>query len=147
MWKSAGTIKLSFCIRVKESSMTRNNDIITPEGYFDSLQQRLQAIPGKQQAAQRPSAVRRLMPYVAYAASLALLVAVGNFILRKSAAPAVETTEWSYYSYLAQSLDPDCGLMEMQELTALSEDDIVRYLVEEGVSLDFINEANYEEGY
>ncbi len=125
--------------------MTRNNDISTPQGYFDSLQQRLQAIPGKQQ---RPSAVRRLMPYMAYAASLALLVAAGGFILRKTtAAPQPELSDLSYYSYLAQSLDPDGGLAEIPQEYGLSEEDIVQYLVNEGVSLDYLNETEYEKDY
>lgn len=134
-------------MRVKVSSMTRNSDISTPQGYFDSLQQRLQAIPGKQQAA-RPSAARRLVPYMAYAASLALLVAVGGFILRKTvASPQEEVYEGSYYSYLAQSLDPDGGLVDLPRDYSLSEEDIVQYLVDEGVSLDYLNVTNYEKAH
>lgn len=126
--------------------MTRNNDISTPQGYFDSLQQRLQAIPGKQQAV-RPTVARRLMPYMAYAASLALLVAVGGFILRKTAVPLEEVPEGSYYSYLAQSLDPDGGLADLSRDYSLSEEDIVQYLVDEGISLDYLNALNYEKAH
>lgn len=126
--------------------MTRNNDISTPQGYFDSLQQRLQAIPGKQQAG-RPTVARRLMPYMAYAASLALLVAVGGFILRKTAVPLEEVPEGSYYSYLAQSLDPDGGLVDLPREYGLSEEEIVQYLVDEGVSLEYLNETNDEKAY
>lgn len=127
--------------------MTRNNDISTPQGYFDSLQQRLQAIPGKQQAG-RPTVARRLMPYMAYAASLALLVAAGGFILRKTAAaPQAEVSEGSYYSYLAQSLDPDGGLVDLPREYGLSEEEIVQYLVDEGISLDYLNALNYEKAH
>ena len=48
-----------------------------PEGYFDSLQTRLSDIP------QRRTSVN-WMPYLALAASFALLVAVGSFVLNRT---------------------------------------------------------------
>ncbi|MBR1571013.1 MAG: hypothetical protein IJ651_09815, partial [Bacteroidales bacterium] len=67
--------------------MTRKTDISTPEGYFENLHERLSAIPASAPET-KPSKVHRFAPYFAYAASLALLVAAGNFVLRKTAAPA-----------------------------------------------------------
>ena len=52
--------------------------------------------------------------------------------------------QWSYVSYLAQSMDPDCATFEWEEYS-LEDDDIVNYLVDEGLTLEEI--AYYEEGY
>lgn len=126
--------------------MTKKSDISTPEGYFEDLQQRLQAIPATAPRRQ-PSQVRRFAPYLAYAASLALLVAVGNFVLRKTAAPAAqEDPYWDYIAYLSDALDPDGYWEEEQSPEAsLSNEDIVNFLLAENISLEQL--VSYEEGY
>ena len=48
--------------------MSKRNDITTPEGYFENLQQRLSEIPARPV---RVSPVHRLAPYAAIAASFA----------------------------------------------------------------------------
>jgi len=124
--------------------MTKHSDIFTPDGYLENLQDRLLQIPA---AEKRPGLVTRVMPYIAYAASLVLLVFVGNFILRKTAVSSEEvpaSEDWTYMSYLAQSLDSDCMLPELQEYT-LTEDDIVSYLVDDGLTLEEL--VSYEENY
>lgn len=126
--------------------MTKKSDISTPEGYFEDLQQRLKAIPATAPA-REPSKVRRFAPYLAYAASLALLVAVGNFILRKSTTPAVaEDPYWDYIAYLSDALDPD-GYWEegLSPEASLSNEDIVNFLLAENISLEQL--VSYEEGY
>ena len=122
--------------------MTRNTDIRVPDGYFQNLQQRLQAIP--EQAA--PRARVHLAPYFAYAASLAVLALAGTFILRKSTTVQEEdsSAEWSYVSYLAQSLDPDGATYQWRD-NAPTEDDIVNYLVNDGLTLEEL--VSYEENY
>lgn len=126
--------------------MTRKSDISTPEGYFQDLQERLSAIPGKQAASKPSTVIRRFTPYLAYAASLAILVAVGNFVLRKTTAPAVqEDPYWEYYAYLSGALDPD-GYFEYTEAEDLSEEDIINYLLASNVSLDQLA-MSYEEGF
>lgn len=124
--------------------MTKRSDIQVPEGYFQDLQQRLQAIPSQQ--AESPRGIHRLAPYFAYAASIAILALVGSFIIRRTAVPTQEETiaQWSYVSYLAQSMDPDCATFEWTE-EAMDDDEIVDYLVSEGLTLEEI--AYYEEGY
>ena len=125
--------------------MTKRSDIQVPEGYFQDLQQRLQAIPSQQ--AESPRGIHRLAPYFAYAASIAILALVGSFIIRRTAVdPSQEETiaQWSYVSYLAQSMDPDCATYDWAQ-DALEQDDIVNYLVDEGLTLEEI--AYYEEGY
>ena len=117
--------------------MTKKNDISVPQGYFDDLQQRLQAIPAGQS---RPTTWQRVSPWLAYAASLALLVSLGNFVLRKAAAPVAEEeeTDWAYTSYLASALDPDGLLMDLPETGSAQEEDIVNYLVNEGIPLEYL---------
>ncbi|MBQ3766013.1 MAG: hypothetical protein II874_04680 [Bacteroidales bacterium] len=129
--------------------MTRKNDILTPEGYFENLQDRLSQIPARQQPV---STVRRIAPYFAYAASLLVAVMLGNAVLKKTAAPA-QDDNWTYVSYLADALDPDgAALYEEDEWYEdgeqdLSEDDIINYLIADGISVEHLNYVNYEEGY
>ena len=80
--------------------MIRKMDISTPEGYFETLQERLRLIPSRRQ---HPSVVRRLSPYVAIAASIVLAAVLGNFILKTTAAPSEEDLGWEYISYLTRT--------------------------------------------
>ena len=131
--------------------MNKRNDISTPEGYFENLQQRLSEIPARPA---RVSTVRRLAPYVAVAASFLLIVMAGNFILGRTAAPAADDDTWAYVSYLADALDPDGAAMmdlydygEEAEEEGLSAEDIVNYLLADGISVEHLNYLSYEEGY
>ncbi|MBQ9192143.1 MAG: hypothetical protein IJ156_00280 [Bacteroidales bacterium] len=133
--------------------MSKRTDISTPEGYFDSLRSRLSEIPRKEEvrAASAPAGIRRLAPYVAFAASVAVAVVLGNFILRQTAVPA-EDDGWAYISYLSQSMDPDGAALVDGDAWEdgegyLSEDDIINYLLADGISVEHLNYVNYEEGY
>ena len=121
--------------------MTKRNPISVPDGYFQNLEQRLQQIPAQAAA---PARVFRPAPYLAFAASLAVLAVIGNFILRKTAVQ--EDTQWDYVSYLAQSLDPD-GLVELKETEELTEDDIRSYLLASNISVEQLNMLSDEEAY
>jgi len=125
--------------------MSKRNDISTPEGYFEGLQQRLSEIPARPE---RVSPVHRLAPYVAFAASIAIAVVLGNAILRQTATPAPVDDGWTYVSYLTDSMDPDgVDLVDGSdwEEEGLSDEDIVKYLLSEGISIE--NYLSYEEGY
>lgn len=124
----------------KKAVMTKRNDISTPEGYFQNLQERLEAIPSRPQ---RVTLAQRVSPWLAYAASLAILAVLGNFIFSRAVLQPVDDA-WDYYAYLSQSLDPD-GLIELQEEPTLSDDEIVSYLLAENVSV--LEAMDYEEGY
>ena len=65
-----------------------------PEGYFEGLQQRLTEIPASRRHF-------NLTPYLALAASFAILLAVGNFILSRSAQSAQD--EDMIIEYLIES--------------------------------------------
>ena len=131
--------------------MSKRNDIKLPEGYFENLQVRLSEIPARPA---RVSTVRRLAPYVAVAASFLVIVMIGNFVLGRTAAPAEDDT-WTYVSYLADALDPDGGVpMDMvdyylpaEENDGLSAEDIMNYLLADGVSVDYLAYLSYEKGY
>ena len=123
--------------------MTQKNDISTPENYFQDLQARLQAIPARET---RPGVVKVVAPWLAYAASLAILAVVGNFVLRQAAAPETTDNGWDYVSYLAQSLDPD-GLIELVETEDLSDEDILHYLMADNISLEQLADLQNEEDY
>jgi len=124
--------------------MTKKNDISVPEGYFQNLEQRLSRIPQKEV---RPTFMQKASPWIAYAASLAILASVGGFIFRKSAEPVLqEEYSWDYLSYLSRSLDPD-GVLELEESSELTDEDIVNFLLADNVSVELIAEANYEQNY
>ena len=131
--------------------MSKRNDISTPEGYFEDLRMRLSEIPAQPA---RVSTVRRLAPYAAIAASFLVAVMLGNFILSRTASPSADDDTWTYVSYLADALDPDgAALVDMYdewddlEEEGLSAEDIVNYLVADGISVEHLNYLSYEEGY
>ena len=131
--------------------MSKRNDITTPEGYFENLQQRLSEIPARPV---RVSQVHRLAPYAAIAASFLVAVLLGNSILRHTAPAPAEDDTWTYVSYLADALDPDGAAMmdiygyeEEEEPQGLSADDIVNYLLADGITVEHLNYLSYEEGY
>ena len=121
--------------------MTKRNNISVPDGYFQSLEQRLQQIPAQTAA---PRGVHRLAPYLAYAASLALMLAVGTLVFRHTA--VTEDNGWDYVSYLAQSLDPD-GLVELKEAEELTDDDIRSYLLASNISVEQLAMYSDEETF
>ena len=141
--------------------MSKRNCISTPEGYFLDLQQRLSEIPQREMARTGSHGdaeeggtslrrFRRLAPYFAYAASLVVAVLLGNALLKRTAVP-VEDDGWTYVSYLADALDPDGAPMDEsawdEEEDGLSREDIINYLLADGISVEQLNYVSYEEGY
>ena len=122
--------------------MARNNDISTPEAYFQHLEARLKSIPAREV---KPTVIQRVSPWIAYAASLAVLAAVGNFIFGRAAA-VEEEADWDYISYLSRSLDPD-GQIELAETEDLSEEDILSFLIADNISVEHLESLNNEEDY
>ena len=123
--------------------MTKQRDISTPEGHFLSLEEKLLRIPASA-APRTPSGIRQAAPYLAYAASLALLVGIGGTLVRHTAAPVAEESNWDYLSYLSEVLDAD-GMLREGESSSLSEEEIAQYLIEEGIHLETVNRYAYEE--
>jgi len=124
--------------------MTKKNDISVPQDYFRNLEERLNCIPTEEV---RPTIFQKVSPWLAYAASLAILATVGGFVFRKAEAPAQEEYSWEYISYLSRSLDPD-GMVELEENEELTEEDIVNYLLaDNSIPVELIVKANYEKNY
>ncbi len=122
--------------------MTKKTGISVPEGYFSKLETRLQSIPNQEV---KPTVIQKVSPWLAYAASLAILAALGNFIFGRAA--ATEEDAWDYYSYLSQSLDPDGQIELMESPTLTEEDDIVSFLIASNIPVEHLEEFDYEEDY
>ena len=123
---------------------TQDNDILKqdgnlkempfslPEGYMESLRKELKTIP--QRNTKKISIFNRILPYVSLAAAFAMIVTIGGFILEK-------TTEQdlSYEDYIVFSDDMTNTLLyDTDELyaDALSDDDIIEYLIYTGVEIE-----------
>ena len=123
--------------------MTKKSDIRVPEGYFENLQERLLERTGP---VRRPF-VQRITPYLAYAAMLALAVVAGTAILRMTTAPAGEDLAYGeYMNYLAMSMDSDGAVYSFEDQD-LTRQDLVDYLIDEGISVEQLNYVNYEENH
>ena len=122
--------------------MTKKTGISVPKGYFSKLESRLQSIPNQEV---KPTMIQKVSPWLAYAASLAILAALGNFIFGRAA--ATEEDAWDYYSYLSQSLDPDGQIELMESPTLTEEDDIVSFLIASNIPVEHLEELDYEEDY
>lgn len=125
--------------------MNKNSDISdktgfqVPEGYFDKLKARLSEIPSNYV---QISLWQRIRPYVALAACFAVTFAVGTGILKLTASPDVSEADEFYNSLGYADIIPvtlaDPALYESDSQMVVSEDDIVDYLIETGVSTERI---------
>ncbi len=93
--------------------MKRQVPYRAPEGYFEDLQQRLSAIPGKEQ---QPSAWQKVTPYLALAAVFAAAFIAGNFLVSKTTVP--QATSEEVIEYLMNS---DISLAQLEEAIYFSE--------------------------
>ncbi|MCR5003713.1 MAG: hypothetical protein K5984_05020 [Bacteroidales bacterium] len=116
-----------------------------PEGYFENLQMRLSEIPEKEKTKVVPLRTK-LVPYVSLAAGFAILLAVGNFVLRSTATSTTATSEDEEQLYYASLLSTTVGYEDLyyDEETA-DEDDIINYLIESGTSLNQIASVRFSE--
>ncbi len=125
-----------------------NNIYKVPDGYFDSLQKRLEAIPS-QHTEERASVVAmplwtRVRPYVALAACMLMAFFIGNFFLGRNQASA--PAEFGLQDYYMADLIPvtnpyaiyDDAPMDLYTMESSSEDDVVQYLISSGTSVDYI---------
>ncbi|MCQ2115347.1 MAG: hypothetical protein MJZ07_04005 [Bacteroidales bacterium] len=106
--------------RLKEQAFT------VPEGYFENLASKLETVKA---ASGKTSPAGRLVPYLAIAASFALIASVGTAILKKTVHQPEE--EISLESYYSQLVNDD-----------FSEDEVVSYLLCYGISAEEITELS-----
>ena len=85
-----------------------------PEGYMQSMQQRLEAIPV---SAKGPSSWQKISPYLALAAVFAAAFVIGGTIFRQTAARSSSSEET-----LAYFIDSDLSLAQLEEDYFFSED-------------------------
>lgn len=124
--------------------MKGENMYKVPEGYFEGLKSRLSAIPASETvlAAKNPL-WEMAAPIVALAASFAILLVGGTWVLRHTT-PEDKSDEADFMKY-AYSMIPhtepysacDASLAESLGFS-VSQDDIIDYLIETGVSMDLI---------
>lgn len=115
-----------------------------PEGYFDNLNARLLSIPTPETERSNTKSLWELSsPIIALAASFALLLVGGTFILRTTTPnPSFEEMDFLEYAYsMIPNTEPYSALdytLAESLAPSVSEDDIVNYLIETGVSMDLI---------
>lgn len=120
-----------------------------PEGYFERLEKRLEAIPSQQHVETAAPAVTvplwvKVRPYIALAACMLMAFFVGNFFLGKNQAPA--SSEIGLQDYYMADLIPvtnpyaiyDDAPVELYTPESSSEEDVVQYLISSGTSVDYI---------
>ena len=131
--------------------MNRNEKIFNvPEGYFEQLQTRLQAIPS-QQTAQKPAEthkvvaapfLKRVAPYAAAAACLLGAFFVGNHFIGSVQPQTGELSAQDfYYADIIPVTDPYAIFAEMDDYSAaqqVSNEDVIEYLLSSGTSVDYI---------
>jgi hypothetical protein len=125
-----------------------NNIYKVPDGYFDSLQKRLEAIPSQHKEVHGPVVAvplwTKVRPYVALAACMLMAFFVGNFFLGRNSAPV--PAEFGLQDYYMADLIPvtnpyaiyDDAPMDLYTMESSSEDDVVQYLISSGTSVDYI---------
>ena len=119
-----------------------------PDGYFEGLQKRLEAIPSEHTKVSTPAVTvplwTRVRPYVALAACMLMAFVVGDFFLGRNSAPA--PAEFGLEDYYMADLVPvtnpyaiyDDAPMELYTPESSSEDDVLQYLISSGTSVDYI---------
>jgi len=125
------------------------NTFNVPEGYFDQLQKRLEAIPSQHPVVQTPAVTvplwTRVRPYVALAACMMMAFFVGNFFLGRNHLPTEAEQVMQDYYYMADLIPAtnpyaiyDDAPMELYAPESSSEEDVVEYLLSSGTSVDYI---------
>lgn len=129
--------------------MNKNKEIFSvPDGYFELLQTRLEAIPEQRQETHKhPVAAAiwsKTSPYFALAACFLLAFVIGNNVLTRIY-PQQEseyTLEDWYYASLIPVTNP-YAIYDAAPDTYAEEsscDDILEYLISSGASLDYISQ-------
>lgn len=106
-----------------------------PEGYFDSLKTRLVSIPS--QGSSRSGVLLRLKPYLALAACFVVAAVIGHAVLKSTAGGGESEMDYSdlVYSELMPVTQSDAlYIITETERDEVSEEDIINYLIESGVS-------------
>ena len=126
-----------------------NDTFNVPEGYFDQLQKRLEAIPSQHPEVRTPAVTvplwTRVKPYVALAACMLMAFFVGNYFLGRNQSPSETELRLQEYYYMADLIpvtNPyavyDDAPIDLYVQESSSEDDVVEYLLSSGTSVVYI---------
>lgn len=118
------------------------NSYKVPEGYFDDLKIKLEAIPGGAEKTKAPviSIWQKVQPYMALAACFAIALVAGSLFLGRGPKPSGSLEFQDYYYSQLQSVENPYAIYDesYEGAEALSEDDIVEYLIASGASTDYV---------
>lgn len=113
-----------------------------PDSYFESLGDRT-----FHKATHKETKLSGLSPYLALAAMFTAIVVTGRFVLEHTSVRKSWTEEDSFfYSELIPVTDPDAiyHSYAWQE-DGVSEDDIIEYLIYSGITIENIENPDYEQ--
>ena len=129
----------------------------TPDGYFDYLQMRLSEIPERQQAGTVPevkvSRWAKVAPYFALVACFVAILVTGRYVIDKTTVPAQNDnylTMENLYSadlvpYTSQyALFDEDYFQQTGYSSEVSEEDIINYLIDSYLPLNYIGQALME---
>ena len=111
---------------LKDDKALKEMPFSTPEGYFDNLQSSLLLKSVKQK--------RRWPAYIAIAASIALLIAAGGWLMLNNS-----PTDFSQEDYIVFSDEMTNTIMYEEDLwyaDAATEEDMIEYLIYIGTEID-----------
>ena len=121
-----------------------------PEGYFDSLQMRLSYVPERVEASKRKTAYRLRVGLVAAQVAICLaLAAVPFFVLHSSDTDPEDSlamVENFYNADIIPLTDPDMLYDDSaapSDAQAISDEDIVNYLIDDGVTVAQLEQFIY----
>lgn len=133
--------------------MKKDNDILqngknpygVPDGYFESLRERLDSIPSEGVGESGIGLWTRVRPYAALAACFVAAFLVGNAILRNTAGD-IRSSDQIYYEFLTSEVmagtGPEdiyrIGQVDSAESETLSDEDVINYLLATGAQPEHI---------
>lgn len=127
--------------------MKKGEDIYhIPDGYFGNLNEKLSSIPSMCEANRRSSAWDKVLPHLALVASFVGIAVVGSLMLRPdaSATPDVMSKE-DYVVYVSSKHPYSIYGADVDDFTTVTSDDVVNYLIEDGVHSEKLVYLSYNE--
>ena len=115
-----------------------------PDGYFETFKSE-----ASKPMVRKIDFRTRIAPYAAMAAVFIFMVTAGTFLLERSI-PEYHMTEEDYIMFSDNFMTSIAYEMEYGSAIAeaeLSEEDIINYLLADGISVEHLNYLSYEAGY
>lgn len=117
--------------------MKEKSSYSVPDGYFCGLERRLSEIP-QMQAESRLSGFRRMEPYLALAASFIAIFIFGTVFLNKTTPGEDSDYEQFLYADIIPYTDPYAIFGSDDSEEAITDEDLVNYLINNETTLDLI---------